>query len=62
MCLVVPYTMQELGSIVGRGSPGTIAFLDTGLAVTFIKGLAETDPEPFEKVWKFLEQSANSRD
>ena len=62
ICLVVPYTKDELGSITGRGSPGTVAFLDTGLAVAFIKGLAETDPEPFGKVWKFLEKSANARE
>ena len=37
----VPYTMFELGNITGRGSPGTIAFLDKGLADGFIKRLAE---------------------
>jgi len=62
ICLVVPYTKYEIGSIIGRGSPGTVAFLDTGLAVRFMKGLAETQPEPFEKVWKFLVKSANAID
>jgi len=37
--LEVPYTMFELGSITGRGSPGTIAFLDKGLADGFTKRL-----------------------
>ena len=40
--LTVPFTMFELGSTAGRGSPGTIAFLDKGLADGFIKKLAET--------------------
>jgi len=62
ICMVVPYTMFELGNIIGRGSPATIAFLDTGLAVRFIEGLAETDPEICGKVWKFLQQSANTRE
>jgi len=41
----VPFTMFELGSTAGRGSPGTIAFLDKGLADGFLKKLAETEPE-----------------
>ena len=62
ICMVVPYTKHELGCITGRGSPATIAFLDTGLAATFIKGLAEAGHELSGKVWKFLEQSANARE
>jgi len=41
-CLAVPYTMFELGTTAGRGSPGTIAFLDKGLADGFISKMAET--------------------
>ena len=33
--IAVPFTMFELGSTAGRGSPGTIAFLDKGLANSF---------------------------
>jgi len=39
--LAVPYTMFELGTAAGRGSPGTIAFLDKGLAESFKKKLTE---------------------
>ena len=39
--LPVPYTMFELGNVAGYGSPGTIAFLDKGLAQSFEKRLAE---------------------
>jgi len=37
----VPFTMFELGTTAGRGSPGTIAFLDKGLADGFKKRLVE---------------------
>jgi len=40
--LAVPFTMFELGQTAGRGSPGTIAFLDKGLADGFSKRVAET--------------------
>ena len=39
----VPFTMFELGNTAGRGSPGTIAFLDRGLADGFTKIVAETE-------------------
>jgi len=39
--LNVPFTMFELGTTAGHGSPGTIAFLDKGLADGFIKKLAD---------------------
>jgi len=39
--IAVPFSMFELGQAAGRGSPGTIAFLDKGLADGFKKRLAE---------------------
>jgi len=62
ICLVVPYTKFEIGHITGRGSPGTVAFLDTGLAVRFLQGLAETGSEQYKKLWRFLEQTAEARE
>ena len=41
--MIVPFTMFELGTTAGRGSPGTIAFLDKGLADGFVKRLTEMD-------------------
>jgi len=41
--LGVPLTMFELGKTAGRGSPGTIAFLDKGLADSFTKRLTTTE-------------------
>jgi len=43
--IAVPFTMFELGTASGRGSPGTIAFLDKGLAEGFSKRLAEKAKE-----------------
>ena len=59
---VVPYTKFQLGNVTGRGSPATVAFLDNGLAVRFLQGLAETEPEPFKKLWEDLDKSARSED
>ncbi|MCL2366697.1 MAG: 50S ribosomal protein L7 [Oscillospiraceae bacterium] len=61
MCTVVPYTKFELGNVTGRGSPGTVAFLDKGLAVKFLQGLAQTQPEPYEELWEFLEKSDSGK-
>ena len=41
--IAVPFTMFELGNIAGRGSPGTIAFLDKGLADGFMEKLEQTE-------------------
>jgi len=62
ICMVVPYTKFDIGCITGRGTPSTVAFLDTGLAVAFIKGLAESGHELSGKVWEFLERSADARE
>jgi len=43
--IAVPFSMFELGKTAGRGSPGTIAFLDKGLADGFTKRLTETESE-----------------
>jgi ribosomal protein L30E len=38
---VLPYTKYQLGNITGRGSPGTLAILDAGLAARFLEGLTQ---------------------
>jgi len=43
--IAVPYSKFELGSITGRGSPGTIAFLDKGLASEFADKLTKNKNE-----------------
>ncbi|MCR5173373.1 MAG: 50S ribosomal protein L7 [Oscillospiraceae bacterium] len=41
--IVLPYGKMELSEAVGRGSPGLLAFTDTGLAAAFAAELAKTD-------------------
>ena len=38
-----PYTKFDFGSITGRGSPGTLGFLDLGFAEGFMKRLADIE-------------------
>ena len=59
--VIVPYTSFELGSVSGRGSPGTVAFLDTGLAARFLRGLAETAPERYGEAAESMTVKANAR-
>ena len=59
--IVVPYTSFELGNVSGRGSPGTAAFLDTGLAARFLKGLAETEPDRYSAAAESLMQEERAR-
>ena len=58
--VVVPYTSFELGNISGRGSPGTLAVLDTGLAARFLSGLAATDPDRFSDPAELLAKKARA--
>ncbi|MDR2599099.1 MAG: ribosomal L7Ae/L30e/S12e/Gadd45 family protein [Oscillospiraceae bacterium] len=39
--LAVPYSKFDLGNIIGRGSPGVIAFSDKGLADVFFDKVTE---------------------
>jgi len=54
----VPFTMFELGTTAGRGSPGTIAFLDKGLAEGFMKRLAEAEEKADTKARSAKESDA----
>ena len=58
--ITVPYTKFELGSITGRGSPGTVAILDAGLAASFMKGLAESNPDDYGNAAEQLAQMAET--
>ena len=52
--VIVPYTKNQFGSITGRGAPGTIGFLEAGLAAGFIGELAEEEPEAYGKTLELL--------
>ena len=67
--ITTPYTKFELGSFTGRGSPGTLAFLDLGLAAGFMEKLAALDAGRYEaaaetvavKLHKAREKAAKTR-
>ena len=54
----VPFTMFELGQTAGRGSPGTIAFSDKGLADGFIKRLTGNTEQSTERATRTKESDA----
>ena len=53
-----PYMKHEYGNVSRRGSPGTLAVLDVGLAARFMKGLAETYPEQYAQEAELLADEA----
>lgn len=57
-CLCVPFTKEELGGILGRKSCAMAAFTDAGFAASFVKGLAEGDPERYEAAARQLDTKA----
>jgi len=58
--VIAPYTKFELGNVTGRGSPGTLAVLDVGIAASFVRGLAETEPERYDQTAKQLIAKADA--
>jgi len=58
--VIAPYTKFELGNVTGRGSPGTVAVLDTGLAAGFVRGLAETEPDSYGEVAALLDEQTSA--
>lgn len=45
--LILPATKDELGFIIGRGSPGMLAILDSGIAAKYVSMLAASDPNQY---------------
>ena len=59
--IIVPYSGFELGNVSGRGSPGTVAILDLGLAARFLREIAETDPEQYGESADMLTRRAQAQ-
>ena len=57
-CIRLPDTMAELGSLVGRGTPGILAVTDTGLASAFLKRLNAELPDRYAGEAALLEKLA----
>ncbi len=46
---VLPFTKEELGAAVGRGTPGLLAVTDFGLAAAFLEKLSAECPGRYEE-------------
>lgn len=46
-CVRVPFTKEQVGGVVGRGSCAMAALTDAGMAASFLKKLAAADPERY---------------
>lgn len=55
----LPYAAADLGEALGRGSPGTLAVTDPGLAAAFAKALAKEDGR-FRQIAEAAAQAASS--
>ena len=56
--IVAPYSKFEIGNITQRGSPGTLAITDAGLAAKFVSDLARTDHEKYSDAAEQLTEIA----
>jgi ribosomal protein L7Ae-like RNA K-turn-binding protein len=56
--VVLPYTKDEIGAIVGRGSPGMLAITDIGMAAAFVKKLSAECGGEFDEVAAQLDAAA----
>jgi len=57
-CVTLPYTKFDLGSMVGRGSPGMLAITDINMADAFMKKLAAENPGQFTEECGQLDYAA----
>ena len=53
-----PYSKFEFGRVAGRGSPGVLAILDTGLAEGFIKKLVDIDGNRYKELAEKIQEKA----
>ena len=56
----LPFTKEELGAVVGRGTPGMLAVTDIGMASAFLSKLSSEVPGRYEDVAEIL-SAANKR-
>ena len=56
--LILPSTKEELGIIVGRGSPGMLTILDAGIAAKYVSMLAASNPDQYSEAAGRLAQKA----
>lgn len=58
LCVRVPFTKEQMGGTVGRGSCAMAALTDAGMAASFLKKLAQADPEQYGQAAATLDTKA----
>ena len=56
--IIYRFTKDEIGGMVGRGSPGMLAFTDIGLAAGFVSRLSAEEPGTYDEVCGLMEAKA----
>lgn len=56
--LVLPSTKEELGAIIGRGSPGMLTIMDVGIASKYVSMLAALDSGQYSEAAGRLAEKA----
>ena len=60
--IVLPYGKDELGSLLGRGSPGLIALTDLGMALSLAEKLAASHPQEYDDAVAALKKKQARRE
>ena len=60
--IVLPYGKDELGALLGRGSPGIMALTDLGMALSFTEKLEAAHPEEYGDAVAALKKKKARRD
>lgn len=58
LCVRTPFTKEQMGGAVGRGSCAMAALTDAGLAASLLKKLAAADPEKYGEAAASLDTKA----
>ena len=58
LCVRVPFTKEQMGGTVGRGSCAMAALTDAGMAASFLNKLAQVDPEQYGEAAAALDTKA----
>jgi ribosomal protein L7Ae-like RNA K-turn-binding protein len=56
--ITVPYTKDDIGAVVGRGSPGMLAITDIGMACAFAEKLSRSYPDKYDQACAVLKEKA----
>ena len=58
LCVRVPFTKEQMGGTLGRGSCAMAALTDAGMAASFLNKLAQDDPEQYGEAAAALDTKA----